>query len=406
MALERIEEELLTMLLLKPDICIDLLQIKPDFLFNKKNKLLLEGIIYSYNNHGIINLASVSTYKNELIEYITDLLANDLLPLTEIRKQFMITQKKILDSYKKRVIKKLTDKLTSGTISCDEYLKKMCSINEVTILDELNILTIEEINNNISSSKVRIDLKNFPKLNETLNLVQNDLIIIGANTGVGKSGLLLNIMNDLMNEYQCIYFNMEMSKTTIYQRIISIKSDVPIKYIENPSTYQSELIENSLNEIISNKIIIEHKAIYIEDIKNLIARSKNDEKHSIIFLDHIGLIKCRNSKTIYEQTTYIAKELRQICLNYNCTIISACQLNRTSINSNELNLSMLKDSGEIENSSSKVILLYKNKQDISKEKFVDNVVLDIVKNRDGRLGKIAFKYDKTKQIFREDTNYS
>ena len=67
---------------------------------------------------------------------------------------------------------------------------------------------------------------------------------------------------------------------------------------------------------------------------------------------------------------------------------------------------MLKDSGELENSASKVVFLYRNKND---KKNTDNtnckMDLDIVKNRDGILGSIKFKYDKTKQIFTEDNGY-
>ena len=67
---------------------------------------------------------------------------------------------------------------------------------------------------------------------------------------------------------------------------------------------------------------------------------------------------------------------------------------------------MLKDSGELENSSSKVLLLYKDKNQASGlEKFTDDMVIEIVKNRDGRLGKIPFEYNKTKQIFTEKNIY-
>ena len=36
---------------------------------------------------------------------------------------------------------------------------------------------------------------------------------------------------------------MEMSKSTIYKRIISINADVPMDYLLNPSPYQKELIK-------------------------------------------------------------------------------------------------------------------------------------------------------------------
>lgn len=61
---------------------------------------------------------------------------------------------------------------------------------------------------------------------------------------------------------------------------------------------------------------------------------------------------------------------------------------------------MLKDSGELENSASKVILLYRDKDSNGDEKVVD-MNIEIAKNRDGICGIVKMVYDKTKQIFKE-----
>ena len=63
---------------------------------------------------------------------------------------------------------------------------------------------------------------------------------------------------------------------------------------------------------------------------------------------------------------------------------------------------MLKDSGELENSASKVILLYRDKDD-KKDNTTVQMFLEIAKNRDGQIGIIKAKYDKTKQIFTEES---
>ena len=400
------EKEFLSILILKPNIGIDLLQIKPKYLKDKTNQQIFESALYSKKKYGTVDISGMQEYKPTLIDSITNLLADDYLPINDIRKQYMICQKVILDNFKKQVIANLNVKLNNSEIDCDSYLNKMQKINEVVIKDETNLLTEEEINQNINTDKVNIPIKVFPKLNETLRLVQGDFLVIGANTGMGKSGFMLNLMNELMDQYQCIYFNMEMSKSTIYKRMIAIKSNLRIYDVENPITeYQTTLKNQAINSIVENKVIVEHKASYLSEIKAVLAKHKDDSKHTIVFLDHIGLIKNDTKKSIYEQTTEVAKQLRQFCLDYDCTIISACQLNRESIKSETLNLSMLKDSGEIENSSSKVILLYKNKNDISKDKFVDNMIIDIAKNRDGQIGKIPYIYDKAKQIFKEEVTY-
>ena len=154
-------------------------------------------------------------------------------------------------------------------------------------------------------------------------------------------------------------------------------------------------------DLEKSRLVIEHKANDIKQIKSVIAKLKEKNRHTILFIDHLGLTKCDDKKTLYEQATEVAKQLRQICLEYDCTIISASQLNRGAYQSDELSLSMLKDSGELENSASKVILLYKKNKDDKKS----NMIIDIAKNRDGITGKIEMSYEREKQIFKEVINY-
>ena len=64
----------------------------------------------------------------------------------------------------------------------------------------------------MNEEKARINFNNFKKLNKTLEMVRGDFLIIGATTGMGKSGFMLNLMNDLMTGFQCIYFNIRFTK--------------------------------------------------------------------------------------------------------------------------------------------------------------------------------------------------
>ena len=139
-------------------------------------------------------------------------------------------------------------------------------------------------------------------------------------------------------------------------------------------------------------------------IKSTIARMKDLNRHTVVFIDHLGLVKIDGMRSLYEQATEVAKELRQICLEYDCTIISASQLNRGAYSSDEITLSMLKDSGELENSASKVMLLYKSKE-ANKDDLMHELVFDEAKNRDGYTGIINAIYDKEKQIFSEKKDF-
>ena len=91
--------------------------------------------------------------------------------------------------------------------------------------------------------------------------------------------------------------------------------------------------------------------------------------------------------------TEIAKELRKISLDYNCTIIGLCQLNRDATKtSGKPKLSMLRDSGEIEQSASKILFVWQDD---------DGYSLVLEKNRSGPTGYIPITYNKQNQIISE-----
>lgn len=90
----------------------------------------------------------------------------------------------------------------------------------------------------------------------------------------------------------------------------------------------------------------------------------DQSRHFIVFIDHLGLISARG-RTSYEIATKVAKELRKISLDNNCTIIALCQLNRDSAKENKPSLSMLRDSGEIEQSARKVMFVWEENENYS-----------------------------------------
>ena len=400
------ENEYLALLLNKNEL-LDIIQIEPKFLLDKNNKVLLDSMIKCYEKYKCVDINKMLEINSNLnVEHFVEVFTDTLVYDNDWQRHLELFEETIVKYYKADVIKNYTQKINKDQINYDNYVENIKKLDEIILTKQLECLTKEEIINNIDDNKIVIGLNSYPKLSKYLKLVQNDFMIIGATTGAGKSGLMLNLMNDLMYRYQCVYFNLEMSKSTIYKRLVSIKSEIPLDCINQPSEHQKQLMQKAIDDIVSDNIYVDHKANDIKEIKNVISHVKKKDRHTIVFIDHLGLCKCDNTKSLYEQATEVAKELRQICLNYDCTIISASQLNRTAYSSDTLSLSMLKDSGELENSASKVVLLYRSKDDKNNQDNTNcKMDLDIVKNRDGILGSIRLKYDKTKQIFKELNEY-
>lgn len=396
---EEIEDEFMALMLNRNEL-FDITQVSSKYLINPSNAKIFEYCKECYTEYKVINPVKIyEKHKDVDFNKMGELLNETFYFDGLWNEQLKLAEESIIKFYKEDIVNFMNKKLEKKEIDYETFMKKMKELDDIQLIKGSTTLSVEELNENISTENVEIKLQNFKKLNNFLRLVQGDFIIIGATTGAGKSGFMLNLMNDLMNRYQCIYFNMEMSKSTIYKRLISIKADVPIDDILSPkSDYQLNNINVAKQEIENAKIIVEHKANDIKQIKNIIMKYKDKNRHTVLFVDHLGLTRADNTKSLYEQATEVAKQLRQICLEYDCTIISASQLNRGAYQSDELSLSMLKDSGELENSASKVILLYKK----NKEDKKSNMIINIAKNRDGIQDvNIEMEYDRQKQIFKE-----
>lgn len=389
---------------------INSLQIIDKMFKSSLNRKLLSLFINLYKENRRIDLGEVlnSLSSQEEMNYVAEIIANDNYDEVHYEEDFINAQKRLLKSYKVKMIEMLNTKLINKEIEVSELAEKVNKINAIKIENNEDLITLDKLNSEIYSNNTKIEFNRFKNLEKYLSLYQNDLLIIGASTGVGKSALLLNLMEDLSNNYQCMYFNLEMAQSVLMRRLIGIFGNVPISAIDNPqSSYQIDVVNDAKKEITNRKLFLVNRKNTLQDIRVGIAQNKDKSKHTIIFIDHIGLLKVRGARSLYEQTTEIAKELRQISLDLDCTIICASQLNRTSYGEEIPTLNMLKDSGEIENSARKVILLYRNPDDKSKKGDTATPVMniEIAKNDNGMYRTIKTKYDKIKQRFEEISDY-
>lgn len=400
---EEIEDEFLALLLNKNEL-FDIVQVRPQYLHDKDNAKIFQYAMECYNEYKVVNpVKIVEKHKDVNLIKMGELLTETFYYDNAWKEQLKLSEDSIVKFFKEDIVNVLNAKLEKKEMSYDDFMKKMKDLDDIQLVKGSEILNREEIENNIKNEVAKIQLRNFRKLNSYLSLSQQDFLVIGAATGVGKSGFMLNLMNDLMDRYQCIYFNIEMSKSTIYKRLISIRAKIQIRDIEEPKTeYQKGLISSAIDEIEKAELIIEHSTNDIKQIKSILSKYKSKTKHTVIFVDHMGLLSIDNSKSLYEQATAVAKELRQMCLEYDCTVISASQLNRDNYKSEKASINMLKDSGELENSASKIILLYKKEKDNKNS----NMIVDIAKNREGIQDvTVEMEYDRPKQVFKEIVVY-
>ena len=388
---ETLEYELLALIINYPEL-LERNILKKEYFFGQ-DQILFNAILAEYKEHKVLLVENLSKYSGFNLEYYFQLQTDNLWN-TNKEIKFEELQKGIIDKYKRRRFKEITDTYNGNYEKTIQDLEKLLEIN----YQENSYIKSEDVINSLFNEKRQLKL-GYEEFDKDLNLSQNDLLIIGAGSGTGKTAFALNLLLKLCENYQCIYFNMEMSKDILYKRLIAIKTGISLKDLNNAKKLSTnDLKKISVASSDLENIILINGSINTPIVKKNILNIKTD-KHIVVFLDHIGLIKA-SGNSLYEKMTNVAKDLRTICLDCNCTIIGLCQLSRVSQKNNEIpKLQDLRDSGEIEQSARKVVLLYDEEKDSTNENH--NMKMIIAKNDDGNRVIKDFVFERYTQRFKE-----
>lgn len=381
------QDDLIGMFLVKPQL-LDLTILKPSY-FDKKHRDIFTAIKKSYKENKTIILEDILALQAIDVDLV--IACSTSTATTALFEQY---QDYAVKEYKKKALLATAKKLQNDEITIDEFYKDTNNFASLGSYSSTR-LTKELLKGSITKHKNNIKFTRFSNLEKKLNLKENDFVILAGATGVGKSGIAINLMDDLSRNYPCVYFNFEMVEEELYQRLISINSKLNQKMLESYETLPQKnmnVVNDAIDDISKRHIDIINHSSTLDKLRSFIMSYKSD-KHFIVFVDHVGLIGVR-AKNSYEKMTEVAKELRKMSLDNNCTIIGLCQLNREATkNAKQPNLSMLRDSGELEQSASKVIFVWKNEKDCAEDYY-----LVIEKNRSGPKSIIPIGYNKENQI--------
>ena len=387
------QDDLIGMFLVKPQL-LDLTILKPSY-FDKKHRDIFTAIKKSYKENKTIILEDILAVKGIDVDLV--IACSTSTATTALFEQY---QDYAIKEYKKKALLATAKKLQNEEITIDEFYKDTNNFASLGSYSSTR-LTKELLKGSITKHKNNIKFTRFTILEKKLNLKENDFVILAGATGVGKSGIAINLMDDLSRNYPCVYFNFEMVEEELYQRLISINSKLNQKMLESYETLPQKnmsVVNDAIDDISKRHIDIINHSSTLDKLRSFIMSYKSD-KHFIVFVDHVGLIGVR-AKNSYEKMTEVAKELRKMSLDNNCTIIGLCQLNREATkNAKQPNLSMLRDSGELEQSASKVIFVWRNEKDCAEDYY-----LVIEKNRSGPKSIIPIGYNKENQIAYELSN--
>lgn len=246
---------------------------------------------------------------------------------------------------------------------------------------------------------------------------KDTMYVIGARPSIGKTAFALSILLGIARKGTPVsMFSLEMSADSLYYRMVAAQSNIPMWQIKKGVVCADKsLITRYLNasNIISNLPI----RIFDSDIDNdkvLYAKIRYEaciKRSKVIIIDHLGLIEVSDSSgQRYVDVGRITKTLHKMARELDICIIVLAQCGREA-EGKKPNLSLLRESGNIEQDADVIMLLHRQRElDDVKEKqnpmaeYPTDVI--VAKNRDGQTGTVTFSFKPICMKFREDNSRS
>ena len=252
-------------------------------------------------------------------------------------------------------------------------------------------------NENVGKNLVKTG---FYKLDDCLGgLEGGDITIIGARPGVGKSAIVTQIIGQMAKKgYRVGYFNLEMNESQVYERFVSRLSELSLTRVRRAKSFlggEEEAFNKANEEMAGYDVIISTGSKSVSEVR---AESRH-QRFDVIVIDYLQLIKAdRRYANRASEVGDISKSIKGMASELHVPIILLSQLNRVSESkeTKEPTMAELRESGDIEQDASNIILMW-NVSDKNRS-FKG---LKVEKQRQGETMKEGLQFDGEHMSFRE-----
>lgn len=306
----------------------------------------------------------------------------------------------IFSSYKVRKIEEFmnhniltpenVDDVTADLKEILSNLEKPNDKSDVTPLCDLVQLQDNYFNPR-NESRLKIGLKEVDKAIGGFD--EGDVTIIAARPAVGKSAFALQIIRKFGRDgVKTGYFNLEMAKKQIYERAIASASGIDLNRIRLGTTFLNN--EKSMFDEGNSKLLKEKNVYVISGMQTISKIRKLQKKYGfeVIVIDYLQLIKTETKRSGNRSAEVgdISRGLKAIASDFNIPVIALSQLNRVSEMNKEKEPSMseLRESGDLEQDASTIIMLWNSNHDDPSEKMIK-----VEKSRNGTNDRLKLWFD-------------
>lgn len=349
----------------------DLLIEVEDFASNK-NRRIAKSIIKLQQKKETISLITVQNEiegnKEGALEYISNLSQNiygvDVETCYQKLKEYSKKRRALEILTKAKASVELTEDI-GGLI--EDTVHSLNQVNVIAVKDKtfveqiydaINVL--EEKANSKTDYSMYTGIYDLDSLTDGLHA--QELTIIGARPGMGKTTLALQIGENIASKGKYVAFiSLEMSETQIINKILARRARIDSNKLRSGRDLTDE-DWNKLAEVtglLSDlKMEVNDRIRNIQQLEIYAKKLRNSNKLDLLIIDYIQLLKSTQKYPSREQEVAdISRRLKLLSLDLGVPIIALCQLNRNAENS-EPNLADLRESGSIEQDADNIIFIY------------------------------------------------
>ncbi|SAI93476.1 replicative DNA helicase [Enterobacter hormaechei] len=227
-----------------------------------------------------------------------------------------------------------------------------------------------------------------------------DLVIIGARPSMGKTELVLDIIDKVSAQgYGVLFFSMEMANLQITERMLSAAGGMAVSRLKAADRFDDEdwaRISNGMGYLTGRKIwMVDATNLTAEQICQTATQLKLQHPEiALVAIDYLMLIKVQSTARHDLGVGEISKTLKRLAKSNNTPVIALSQLSRgveTRMNKRPMN-SDLKNSGEIEADADLIMMLYRDEVYDPESPARGIAEINITKQRNGELGTIYRRF--------------
>ena len=387
----------------------DYLLDEEDFV-NERNKKIIRAINELKAEKQEISIMSIKSKiranGKQVLDYLTTL--GEYIRTTSVEEVYT----RLIEMSKKRKLLKLLETEKQNIVDCEnvdilaeKIVKDINKIEQINEKEKTFVEQVADVMSKIEENTLKgTDYSLYTGITDLDNMMcglhRQELTIIGARPGVGKTTLALQIAEYIASKgIETAFISLEMSDFQIIQKMITTKTRVN-SYKMRLGTLETQDLEKigiAGAEIAELPIHLVTRARTIQHIENIARKLKNKSDLGLLVIDYIQLIK-NNSKfnNREQEVADITRTLKLLSLELDIPIIGLCQLNRNASKA-EPTLADLRESGAIEQDADNVLFLYRENEN---EENVVDITLKIAKQRAGETGKIYLKFNKANSEFK------